>query len=264
MKKLLSVFCMAILAGGLIFTSCTKNYTITVKANNDAWGTVTGGGEFADQATTVLTAVPNAGYQFVKWQDGVKDNPRTVTVTENATYTAYFEEIPQSVTKINFNGASWNAANAIGGDHTDENYITFYFYKVANNDNDVYCQGFLESVPVSGATYESTGGDIMHYRDPNFTFVDADNVLGQGAGAEFWGWNSLSSTFQENITAVDLNQLSISGDWSVEVGKVETYANTGDWGTTYPFTGVMTNATWTWGGKAADKKVKNNGPQLVK
>ncbi len=260
MKKLLSVFCMAILAGGLIFTSCTKNYTITVNANNDAWGTVTGGGTYADQATATLTATPNSGYAFVQWQDGNTDNPRTITVTENATYVATFAEVPQNEAKITFNGTSWVAANALGVDYTSQGYITFSFFKTASSQDDVYCQGFLETTPGT-YDFEGTGGDIMHYRDPNYTFVDNDNVLGQGAGVEYWGWNSLSNTFAEHITAVDLNALTISGDWSVEVGSVETYATTGDWGTTVPFTGVMTNAEWAWTGKAmADQKVKTNGP----
>jgi len=110
MKKLLSVFCMAILAGGLIFTSCTKNYTITVNANNDAWGTVTGGGTYADQATATLTATPNNGYVFVQWQDGNTDNPRTITVTENATYVATFAEVAAGV-NVTFNGSNWDASD---------------------------------------------------------------------------------------------------------------------------------------------------------
>jgi ribosomal protein S8E len=32
------------------------------------------------------------GYYFTSWQDGNTDNPRTVTVTGNATYTAMFKE----------------------------------------------------------------------------------------------------------------------------------------------------------------------------
>ena len=66
MKRFLSLVCMALLAGGMIFTSCDKKYTITVEANPANAGTVTGGGTFTDQATTTLTATPNAGYQFVK------------------------------------------------------------------------------------------------------------------------------------------------------------------------------------------------------
>ena len=137
MKRFLSVICMAILAGGLIFTSCTKKYTITVKANNDAYGTVTGGGDYEENATATLLATPNAGYSFVKWDDGVKDNPRQITVTGNAEYTAIFEAIPQNEAKITFNGTSWVAANALAIDHSDEDYLTIYFFKVASSQEDI-------------------------------------------------------------------------------------------------------------------------------
>ena len=106
MKRILSVICMALLAGGMIFTSCTKNWTVTVKANNDAWGTVTGGGTYADQVTATIAATPAQGYQFVKWDDGVKENPRTITVTANVTYTAIFEAIPNPGVKVAFNGSN--------------------------------------------------------------------------------------------------------------------------------------------------------------
>ena len=111
MKKVLSVLCMALLAGGMIFTSCNKQYTITVESNNPEWGTVTGGGTFDAHVTTTLTATPKPGYQFVKWQDGVKDTPRTITVTADATYTAYFEAIPEPTVKVNFNGNNWQAGS---------------------------------------------------------------------------------------------------------------------------------------------------------
>lgn len=266
MRKVLSVLCMALLAGGMIFTSCTKQFTITVEANPANAGTVTGGGTFNDQATTVLTATPNAGYQFVKWQDGNTQNPRTITVSANETYTAIFEAIPQNETKITFNGTSWVAANAIGIDKTAENWIYFYFFKVANSQENPYCEGALESVPVTNATNESTGGDNMNYRDPDYTYYDETGVLGQGEGVTFWGWNAINSTFVENITAVDLNALTISGDWSVQVGDVATYAETGDWGTLKPFTGKMTNATWTMqqATKGEVTKAKANKLAVVK
>jgi hypothetical protein len=66
-------------------------YTITATSNNPAWGTVSGGGSYGNGATATLTAMPNAGYRFVRWQDGNTENPRIVTVTSDATYIAYFE-----------------------------------------------------------------------------------------------------------------------------------------------------------------------------
>ncbi|MBO4587942.1 MAG: T9SS type A sorting domain-containing protein [Bacteroidales bacterium] len=66
-------------------------YTITANSNNPAWGTVSGGDEYEEGAIATLRANPNAGYCFVQWQDGNTDNPRSFTVTSNATYTATFE-----------------------------------------------------------------------------------------------------------------------------------------------------------------------------
>ncbi len=68
----------------------TQQYTITVNANPPLGGTVTGGGTYPYGATTTLTAMPNSGYSFMQWNDGNSANPRTITVTDNASYTALF------------------------------------------------------------------------------------------------------------------------------------------------------------------------------
>lgn len=65
-------------------------FTITGESNNTVYGTVTGGGSYANGSTVTLTAVANNGYHFVQWSDGVTDNPRTITVSANATYYAQF------------------------------------------------------------------------------------------------------------------------------------------------------------------------------
>ena len=66
-------------------------YTVTVISNNPAWGSVTGGGTYNEGETVTITAVANNGYHFQKWQDDIVANPRTITVTGNATYVAYFQ-----------------------------------------------------------------------------------------------------------------------------------------------------------------------------
>ena len=71
-------------------------YTITANANNNAWGTVTGGGTYNAGVTCTLTATPASGYEFLKWTKNgaeVSTNPSySFTVTENASYTAVFGE----------------------------------------------------------------------------------------------------------------------------------------------------------------------------
>jgi len=67
-----------------------NSYTLTVTSSNPAIGTAQGGGSYSYMTVVNITATPNAGYHFTQWADGNTDNPRTVTVTQNATYTAQF------------------------------------------------------------------------------------------------------------------------------------------------------------------------------
>ena len=71
-------------------TGSGTQYTITANANPTAGGTVSGAGTYYENGTCTLTATANTGYTFTQWQDGNTDNPRTITVTGNATYTANF------------------------------------------------------------------------------------------------------------------------------------------------------------------------------
>lgn len=92
-------------------------YTITANSNNNAWGTVTGGGTYNNGATCTLTATPESGYQFQSWKKNgevVSTSPTySFTVTESATYTAQFGEIP-----INYYTITVNASPAEGGSVT--------------------------------------------------------------------------------------------------------------------------------------------------
>lgn len=90
-------------------------YTITVGSNNSAWGTVTGGGTYNAGATATLTATAASGYRFAHWQDGNTQNPRTITVTGNATFTATFEAIPPTQYTITANANNANYGTVSGG-----------------------------------------------------------------------------------------------------------------------------------------------------
>ncbi len=109
--------------------SCTivgnTQYTITGKTT-DANGTVSidGGtaGTNVSKTTTcdsevMLTATPGSDcrYAFIKWTDGVTTNPRTVTVSGNATYTAQFGiATPQGNCGANGNNLTWSLNRCTG------------------------------------------------------------------------------------------------------------------------------------------------------
>ena len=69
------------------FSSTINTYNITANAVN---GSVNGVGTYPYGTQVELTAVPNYGYHFTQWSDGNTDNPRTVVLTQNMTFTAEF------------------------------------------------------------------------------------------------------------------------------------------------------------------------------
>jgi hypothetical protein len=66
---------------------------VYVTANNTMMGTVTGSGDYLNNTTIVISAIPNANYRFVQWDDGNTSNPRTIIVTQDSIFTAIFEII---------------------------------------------------------------------------------------------------------------------------------------------------------------------------
>lgn len=65
-------------------------HTITVLSETEGMGSVTGGGTFQEGTSTAIEAIPTHCHMFTHWQDGNTQNPRTIVVSGNATYTASF------------------------------------------------------------------------------------------------------------------------------------------------------------------------------
>ena len=65
-------------------------HTITANATDETMGYVMGAGEYPQGSTATLIAVPFGQNYFVRWNDGNTDNPRTITVTGDMTFTAEF------------------------------------------------------------------------------------------------------------------------------------------------------------------------------
>lgn len=65
-------------------------HTVTANATDETMGYVIGAGEYPQGGTATLIAVPFGQNYFVRWNDGNTDNPRTITVTGDMTFTAEF------------------------------------------------------------------------------------------------------------------------------------------------------------------------------
>ena len=71
--------------------------SITVKANNTSYGTVSGGGSYTPGAQATVKAIPKAGYRFVRWLEGTTAVSTSAeykfTVSKSRTLTAEFTKI---------------------------------------------------------------------------------------------------------------------------------------------------------------------------
>ena len=72
-----------------------ETYTVTVNSNDPTMGSATVNGNASvtviSGESVTLTATPNDGYHFVRWNDNNTEATRTVTITADMSFTAYFE-----------------------------------------------------------------------------------------------------------------------------------------------------------------------------
>ncbi len=99
-------------------------YTITTKVNDIVRGSVSGGAT-ADILTNVtLTATANYGYHFARWTDWNTENPRTVLVTKDTTYTAVFEKNTYTITAQSANDTQGYVSASTQAEYLDEVTLT--------------------------------------------------------------------------------------------------------------------------------------------
>ena len=103
-----------------------QQYTITVNSAQPSMGSATGGGTFPAGSNIQIEAVPYPGYEFVRWSDNSTSNPRTVTVTGNATYTAHFQPTVGIEDVTNPSPNIYSYANNIVVDNAEGSSVEIY------------------------------------------------------------------------------------------------------------------------------------------
>jgi hypothetical protein len=83
-----------IVANFVLDTFAVDAITVSVYANNNLYGSVTGGGNYVQNTQATLTATANSGYVFESWTSGGVvisiDNPFSFTVTQDTAMIANF------------------------------------------------------------------------------------------------------------------------------------------------------------------------------
>ena len=109
-------------------------YIVTVKANDNAMGTASGGGEYKAGETATLVATANENYRFVNWTYGtttVADNPLALVVEGDITVTANFELKPLAMEGVVKRAVQIGESTVV---LTHENDGTPHLYKVVGGE----------------------------------------------------------------------------------------------------------------------------------
>ncbi len=91
-----------------------NNYTLSVSSDNPAMGIVAGAGSFNYLSTQNVSATANYGYHFTQWNDGNTDNPRSIVLTQDTTFTAEFDYNQYAITGT----SESNVMGAVTGSNT--------------------------------------------------------------------------------------------------------------------------------------------------
>ncbi|HNV70043.1 MAG TPA: InlB B-repeat-containing protein [Candidatus Ozemobacteraceae bacterium] len=191
---------------------CTLTYAA------DANGSITGTNpQLIHQGAngTAVTAVPAAGYQFVKWSDNSTANPRTDTnVTATMTYTASFAAIEGAISGDNkyawSENSGWiNFAPANGGVGSKRG---------ANG----YLNGLAWSESLGWIKFAAPGATAPFANNANNTWgvnVAADGMLSGYAWSENSGWINFGATGGNAVMNQTTGELS-GFVWSESVGWI--------------------------------------------
>ena len=101
-------------------------YSVSVLANNTAWGSVSGSGNYYEGDDVTMQAVPaNSHCLFMSWDDSVTTNPRTFTATQDTSSTAIFREKELFTLTATPNNHDWGTVTG-GGTYYDGTYVVMH------------------------------------------------------------------------------------------------------------------------------------------
>ncbi len=79
---------------------CFIDTVFTVTVNAGTGGSAEGGGDAVFGEYVTIRAVADDGYRFLRWNDGDTNTKRTVIVTSDSTFNAYFESTTQGIFNV--------------------------------------------------------------------------------------------------------------------------------------------------------------------
>ncbi len=248
---------------------------LSLFSNENGYGDVTGKGCYDVGAEATITATPKGNYYFTSWSDGNTENPRTVVVNSDTTFTANFTLKPYLTVKSNntFYGTVTGSGYYMPGDEvtitaTPKLGVEFVKWNDENTDNPRVV------TVTSDMTYTATFVAVPNGSENGYEWIDlglsvkwATCNVGATKTEEYgdyfaWGETTPKSTYDwstykwcngssttltkyctysdygtvDNKTVLDLEDDAARANWG-GAWRMPTYAEWLD---------LINNCTWTW------------------
>ncbi len=182
--------------GNVTYTAefAIDQHAITVVSADDAMGTVSGSGTYDYGAEIVITATENEGHGFIAWDDGNTDNPRTITVTGDSTYTATFGVLRN----VEVYSSDESMGHVIGsGEYVEgseiqitaipnEHYHFLYWIENDNPSRGSFSDNPLTIIVTNGVTYTAVFAIDQHI----VTVVPDNDTMGTAIGSGSYEYGS--------------------------------------------------------------------------
>ncbi len=192
-----------------------QSFKVTVKASPKEYGSVDGGGTYSEGANVELNAVASVGFEFEKWSDGPTDNPRTITVTKDVSYTALFKVKEKSQEE---------SGGEIGPGGVDLGIYDTNGDGVVNQyDLDAIIDAYLEDAPATPSTDLDDDGEITIADISMMVAIMNDMHTGEYNGHEYVDLGLPSGTLWAtcNLGATSSEESGCYYAWGETTGSCE-------------------------------------------
>lgn len=164
-----------------------------------------------------ITATPNGGYLFSRWSDGVTDNPRTIVLNQDTTFTALFTPIYSGTCGENLQWTYNAGVLSITGFGEMNSYSSSYSSTGAFMTNSAPWQLFRDSISIinlpTNLTSIGSYAFVQCKNVKNITIPDSVKTIGIYAfsgckvSTVYWNARNCAKTFYQNYSgSMDYSQ----------------------------------------------------------
>ena len=183
----------------------TETPNVTANPSDTIYGTVTGGGRYPAGDTATLTAIPNCGYVFTQWSDGVTANPRILVVNIDTTITAQFTTGTTKISQVCSTGQTlYYNLDCTNNTATVTHPASGYMYAWSGHVMPTGNITIPSSVTYNGTTYSVTAMDTNTFCGcSGLTSVTIPNSITSIGGGTFSDCSGLTSvTIPNSVTSI--------------------------------------------------------------